>query len=177
MLFAGRVVWICVGEQTSLWQGRGQLTFEANLVVRAFSTHLWREKYVIVYLILENEMATHSSTLFFFNIFILLYTEWSKPERKTPIQYTNAYIWNLERWWWWLQYTCLENPKDRGAWWATVHVVTKSQIRLSNFTFTFHFHALNKEMATHSSILAWRVPGTEEPGGLLSIGSHRVRHE
>ena len=63
MLFAGSVVWMCVSEQTSLWQGRGQLTSEANLVVQAFNTHLWREKYVIVYLILEKEMATHSSTL------------------------------------------------------------------------------------------------------------------
>ena len=66
---------------------------------------------------------------------------------------------------------------DRGAWWATVHGVAKSQTWLSDFTFTFHFHALEKEMATHSSILAWRIPGTEEPGGLPSMGSHRVRHD
>ena len=65
---------------------------------------------------------------------------------------------------------------DRGAWWAAVHGVTKSQTRLSGFTFTFHFHALEKEMATHSSVLAWRIPGTGEPGGLPSMGSHRVRH-
>ena len=63
---------------------------------------------------------------------------------------------------------------DGGAWWATVHGVTKSQTRLSNFTFTFHFHALEKEMATHSSVLAWRILWTEEPGGLLSMASHRV---
>ena len=63
-----------------------------------------------------------------------------------------------------------------GAWQATVHGVAKSQIRLSNFIFTFHFHALEKEMATHSSVLAWRIPGTGEPGGLLSLGSHRVGH-
>ena len=75
-----------------------------------------------------------------------------------------------------LQYSCLENPMDRGAWWAAVHGVTKSQTRLSNFTFTFHFHALEKEMATHSSILAWRIPGAGQPGGLLSMGSHRVGH-
>ena len=75
-----------------------------------------------------------------------------------------------------LQYSCLENPMDGGAWKATVHGVTKSQTRLSNFTFTFHFHALEKEMATHSSVLAWRIPGTEEPVGLLSMGSHRVGH-
>ena len=75
-----------------------------------------------------------------------------------------------------LQYSCLENPMDRGAWRATVHGVAKSQTRLSDFTFTFHFHALEKEMATHSSVLALRIPGTAEPGGLLSMGSHRVRH-
>ena len=75
-----------------------------------------------------------------------------------------------------LQYSCLENPMDGGAWWAAVHGVTKSRTRLSDFTFTFHFHALEKEMATHSSVFAWRIPGTAEPGGLLSMGSHRVRH-
>ena len=66
---------------------------------------------------------------------------------------------------------------DGGAWWAAVHGVAKSQTRLSDFTFTFHFHALEKEMATHSSVLAWRIPGTAEPGGLLSLGSHRVGHD
>ena len=65
---------------------------------------------------------------------------------------------------------------DGGAWWAAVHVVTVSWTRLSDFTFTFYFHALEKEMATHSSVLAWRIPGTVEPGGLLSMGSHRVGH-
>ena len=65
-----------------------------------------------------------------------------------------------------LQYSCLDNPMNGGAWWAAVHGVTKSQARLSDFTFTFHFHALEKEMATHSSVLAWRISGTEEPGGL-----------
>ena len=76
-----------------------------------------------------------------------------------------------------LQYSCLENPMDWGAWWAAVHGVTKSPARLSDFSFTFHFHALEKEMATHSSVLAWRIPGTGEPGGLLSMGSHRVGHD
>ena len=76
-----------------------------------------------------------------------------------------------------LQNSCLENPMDGGAWWPAVHGVAKSPERLSNFTFTFHFHALEKEMATHSSILAWRIPGTEEPIGLPSGGSHRVRHD
>ena len=72
---------------------------------------------------------------------------------------------------------CLENPMDGGAWWAAVHGVAKSQTRLSDFTFTFHFHALEKEMATHSSVLAWRIPGTGEPGGLPSMGLHRVGHD
>ena len=76
-----------------------------------------------------------------------------------------------------LQYSCLENPMDGGAWWAAVHGVTKSRTQLSNFTLTFHFPALEKEMATHSSVLAWRIPRTAEPGGLLSMGSHRVRHD
>ena len=76
-----------------------------------------------------------------------------------------------------IQYSCLENPMDGRAWWAAVHGVAKSRIRLSDFTLTFHFHALEKEMATHSSILAWRIPGTEEPSGLLSVGSHRVGHD
>ena len=76
-----------------------------------------------------------------------------------------------------LQDCCPENPMDGGAWWAAVHGVTKSQTRLSNFTFTFHFHALEKEMATHSSVVAWRIPGTAEPGRLQSVGSHRVRHD
>ena len=65
---------------------------------------------------------------------------------------------------------------DGGAWWAAVHGVTKSRTQLSDFTFTFHFHVLEKEMATHSSALAWRIPGTREPGGLPSLGSHRVGH-
>ena len=75
------------------------------------------------------------------------------------------------------QYFCLENPMDGGAWWAAVHGIAKSQTWVSNFTFTFHFHALEKEIAAHSSVLAWRIPGTKEPGGLPSMGSHRVRHD
>ena len=70
-----------------------------------------------------------------------------------------------------LQYSCLENPM------GTVHGVAKSRTWLSNFTSTFHFHALEEEMATHSSVLAWRIPGTGEPGGLPSMGLHRVRHD
>ena len=76
-----------------------------------------------------------------------------------------------------LQYSCLENPMDGGAWKAAVCGVAKSWTQMSDFTFSFHFHALEKEMATHSSVLAWRIPGKGEPGGLLSLGSHRVGHD
>ena len=109
--------------------------------------------------------------------------------------------WMLSKWWplwllscllWWLvvcrrafgegsgtplQYSCLENPMDGGAWWAAVHGVAKSWTRLSDFTVPFHFHALEKEMATHSSILAWKIPWTEEPCRLQSMGSLRVGHD
>ena len=76
-----------------------------------------------------------------------------------------------------LQHSCLENPVDGGAWWAAVHGVAKSRTRLSDFTFTFHFHALEKAMAPHSSTLAWKIPGKEEPGELPSMGSLRVGHD
>ena len=76
-----------------------------------------------------------------------------------------------------LQYSCLENLMDRGDWWAAVHGVAEGQTRLSDFPFTFHFHALEKEMETHSSVLAWRSPGTGEPGGLPSLGLHGVGHD
>ena len=76
-----------------------------------------------------------------------------------------------------LQYSCLENPMDGGAWKASVYGVAEGRIRLNVFRFTFHFPALEKEMATHSSVLAWRIPGTGEPGGLPSVGLHRVGHD
>ena len=76
-----------------------------------------------------------------------------------------------------LQYSCLASPMDGEAWQAAVHGVVKRWTRLSDFTFTFHFHALEKEMATHSSVIAWRILGTGEPGGLPSMGQHRVRHD
>ena len=76
-----------------------------------------------------------------------------------------------------LQYSCLENLMDGGAWKAAVHGVAEGWTGLSDFTFSFHFHALEKEMATHSSVFAWRILGTGEPGGLLSLGSHRVGHD
>ena len=75
------------------------------------------------------------------------------------------------------QYSCLENPMDREAWQVAVHGIARSRTQLSDFPFTFHFHALEKEMATHSSVLAWKIPGTEEPVGLLSMESHRVKHD
>ena len=76
-----------------------------------------------------------------------------------------------------LQYSCPENPLDGGAWWASVQGVVRSWTRLSDFTFTFHFLALENEMATHCSVLAWRIPGMGEPGGLLSMGLHRVGYD
>ena len=75
-----------------------------------------------------------------------------------------------------LQYSCLENAMDGGPWWAAVHGVARSRTRLSDFTLTFHFHALEKEMATHSNVLTWRIPGTGKPGGLPSMELHRVGH-
>ena len=76
-----------------------------------------------------------------------------------------------------LQYSCLETSVDGGAWEAAVHGVAKSRTRLSDFTFPFHFHALEKDMATHSSVIAWRIPGMMEPGGPPSMGRHRVGHD
>ena len=76
-----------------------------------------------------------------------------------------------------LQYSCLENPMDGGAWWTAVHGIAMSQTWLSDFTFTFNFHALEKEMATHFTVLAWRIPGTQQLGGLPCMRSHRVRHD
>ena len=97
----------------------------------------------------------------------------------TPVQKLRSCVSEPERGRQWhpTPVLCLENPMNGGAWWAAVHGVTKSWTRLSNFTFTFHFHALEKEMATHSSVLTWRILGTGEPGGLLSMGSHRVGHD
>ena len=114
---------------------------------------------------LEKEMAIHSSTI-----------AWVKPPK-------SAIAWDLDSSQVGdgegngtpLQYPCLENPMDGGAWQAPVHGVAKSRAQLSDFTFTFHFHAPEKEMATHSSVLAWRIPGTAEPGGLPSMGSRRTR--
>ena len=100
-------------------------------------------------------------TYFIYNsAYMLILTSWLGEGNGTP-----------------LQYCCLENPMDGGAWWAAVHGVAKSRTRLSDFTFTFHFHALEKEMATHSSVLAWRIPWTEKPGRLQSMGSQRVGHD
>ena len=98
-------------------------------------------------------------------------TEFSK--RIVPI-YTPLVIYDGEGNGTPLQYSCLENPMDGEAWWVAVHGVAEGRTRLSDFTLTFHFHALEKEMATHSSVLAWRIPGTGEPGGLPSMGLHRV---
>ena len=107
------------------------------------------------------------------NVFKVTTSSFNKGITKIPVKYGILGAGNGIP----LQYSCLENPMDGGAWWAAVHGVTKSRTRLNDFTFTFHFHALEKEMATHSSVLAWRIPGTGEPGGLPSMGSHRVRHD
>ena len=88
---------------------------------------------------------------------------WEDPLEEGMATHSNVLAWRI--------------PLDRGAWQATVHGVARSRTQLSDFTFTFHFHALEKEMATHSSVLAWRIPGTGEPGGLPSMGSHRVGHD
>ena len=77
----------------------------------------------------------------------------------------------------WVLFKEEASPPSSGAWWAAIHGVAEGWTRLSDFTFTFHFHALEKEMATHSSVLVWRIPGTGEPGGLLSMGSHGVGHD
>ena len=104
---------------------------------------------------LEEGMAAHSSIL-----------AWRIPWIEEPVGLQSIGSQRVEH-----------KPMDRGAWSATVHGVAKSPTRLSNFPFTFPFHAVEKEMATHSSVLAWRIPGKGEPGGLPSMGSHRVRHD
>ena len=102
---------------------------------------------------------------------------WSEIKSKFPLALAVRSLNHWRRRWHPLQYSCLENPMDGGAWWAAVHGVAKSWTWLSDFPFTFHFHALEKEMATHSSVLAWRIPGMVEPGGLPSMGLHRVRKD
>ena len=92
---------------------------------------------------------------------------------------TSLSLFTFKHWrrqWHPIQHSCLENPMGGGAWWAAVHGVARSWTRLSDFPFTFHFHSLEKEMETHSNVLAWKIPGTVAPGWLLSMGSHRVRH-
>ena len=97
----------------------------------------------------------------FIHSFIHIYYELGPVSEKAMAPHSSTLAWN---------------PMDGGAWWAAVHGVDKSRTRLSDFTFTFHFHALEKEMATHSSVLAWRIPGVGEPRGLPSMGLQRVRH-
>ena len=124
----------------------------------------------------EHGWVTFTFTFLASHIYRLPYYQHHSPERQFFFHQSCTYIageGNGTP----LQYSCLENPMDGGAWCATVHEVAKSRTRLSDLTFTFHFHALEKEMATHSSVLAWRIPGTEEPGGLPSMGSHRVGHD
>ena len=135
-------------------------------------SHGWRSlvgSFTFHFHALGKEMATHSSVL-----------AWRIPGRGEPGGLPSMGSHRVRHDWATslsFQYSCLENPMDGGAWWAVVHGVAKSWTRLRHFTFTFHFHALEREMATHSSVLAWRIPGRGEPGGLPSMGSHRVRHD
>ena len=108
---------------------------------------------------------------------INIWEMWSAIEGKESIRFRSSNVLAREGNGTPLQYSCLENPMDGGVWKAAVHGVSKNRTRLSDITFTFHFHALEKEMVIHSSVLAWRIPGTEEPGGLPSMGSHRVGHD
>ena len=119
-----------------------------------------------------------SKSLFFTSVSLLLSHIWSHHYHLSKLHiYVLIYYIGREGNGTPLQYSCLENPVDGGAWWTTVHGVAEGWTRLSDFTFTFHFHALEKEMATHSTVLAWRIPGMGEPGGLPSMGSHRVGHD
>ena len=136
----------------------------ASILSNLFSKHHrpWTPLLMMYFVILLLWWSCHVFFLILcdFEAFNSLYTAFTGEGNGTP-----------------LQYSCLENPMDGGAWWAAVHGVVKSRTWLSNFTFTFHFHALEKEMATHSGVLAWRIPGMVEPGGLPSMGSHRVGHD
>ena len=142
-----------------------------RLVLLFYENHIWFKgerrifRYVYIYIYIHTYIYTHT------HIYVYTHTH-----THTHIC-VYIYIYFREGNGTPLQYSCLENPMDGGAWWAAVHGVTKSRTRLSDFTFTFHFHALEKEMAAHSSVLAWRIPGTGEPGGLPSVGSHRVGHD
>ena len=126
-------------------------------------------------------IITYIKYIIYFIIYLYLFYIYVKTSSYTPQIYTifncQLYLNNGEGNGNPLQHSCLENPMDGGAWWAAGHEVAKSRTQLSDFTFPFHFHALEKEMATHSSVLAWRIPGMEEPGGLTSMWLHRVGHD
>ena len=142
----------------SLWCRKG---VEHNLVTKT--------RQIIIY---EDNASCQTSWLAYMITVVFLCGPYSIPFCRYS-HYVNCRQYLLRP----LQCSCLENPIDGGAWWAAVHGLAQSRTRLSDFTFTFHFHALEKEMATHSSVLACRIPGTGEPGGLPSMGSLRVGHD
>ena len=168
-----------VSQVISLMMERDCNETAAGLVQFLFFFQLYWDNWHIVVYKLEKEMASHFGVL-----------DWRIPGTGEPGGLPSMGSHRVKRDWsdlaaaaavykfgTPLQYSCLENPMDRGAWKPAVHGVTEGWTWLSKFAFTFHFHALEKEMATHSSVLAWRIPGKGEPGGLPSMGSHRVRHD
>ena len=156
-----------------------------GLGVSASMEHMKYNTYLALRLKIEYRSTTHRYQFKFLEILKILelsktLNDFSELCQELKLSYLfifclNLYITNREGNGTPLQYSCLENPMEGGAWWVAVHGVARSQTRLSDFT--FHFYALEKEMATRSSVLAWRIPGMGEPGGLPSLGSHRVRHD
>ena len=128
-----------------------------KVILNCHPKGLWA---ICIFIINSILLLTFESQLLFVHLLLMFFLQWCcRKGNGTPLQYSR-----------------LENPMDGGAWWAADHGVAKSRTQLSDLTFTFHFHALEKETATHSSVFAWRIPGMAVPGGLLSMGSHRVGH-
>ena len=136
----------------------------------------WWSNFLLCFIFLWN-IYYHLPLFYICLLFNCLSPPLELHETKTPLLCSQVYGISGEGNGTPLQYSCIENPMDGGAWWAAFHGVSTSQSWLSDFTFTFHFHAMEKEMATYSSVLVWRIPGTADPGGLLSMGLHRVGHD